>query len=269
MSVCGNNEIVDKYKEIFDLADRIIDKGISLLVGKEVDSTLKEVMLYHFVRSVKLLKSIKILCGAGYATEANVLLRSMLNLVFNIGWIVNRKVEKRIQRFIEFEPVKKYLNGEKLKKFGRIPKEEKKKYKNFFKKEYEEYLKKYNITEKGDLFSKGWSGKSLEEMAREIRAAPDYHILYDPLSDLEHTGVHSIGQFLRKTEEARIMLIEPNEEGVANSLLTSLHYFLKILEISVQIFDLDSRDIQEDIEEHCKLYKRYLDKTVPDWQDLL
>ena len=263
MSEYENKGIAVEHKDLFDLADRIIEKSIPILIGKEVDTTLKEVTLYHFVRSLRLVRSVKILCMAGCATEANVLLRSLLNLTINIGWIVNKEVDKRVQRFVEFEPVKKYLNGEKLKTFGSIPEEEKRKYSNFHKKDCEDFMKKYHIENIGVLNTRGWSGKSISEMAKEIGAISDYQILYNMLSDLEHTGPHSASQFLERTETTRTMRLEPSEEGIANSLLTSLHYYIKVLEISLHIFDLEIGKIKNEIEDHYKLFKKHVEKTVP------
>ena len=74
-----DKEILSKrFRELFQFIDRIIRTAPDAVTGQRIDSLAKAVVLYHYVRSIKLLQGVYTLCESGNGIEAAILLRSLV-----------------------------------------------------------------------------------------------------------------------------------------------------------------------------------------------
>ena len=199
----NNDKILrQKYQNLFNFSENTIEKSRNFLVGEKAATLEKQVTLFHFARAVYLLDAIYRLCAQGFATEAMVILRSLLNLYINIKWLTSGDSKKRFERFAEFEVVFKKLAIEAVIKYGAIKGEIKNTNLNIHDEEFDRVKKKYNLRKKRDLFS--WSGKSLSKMATNVNLEKEYSRIYSKLSSIEHTGPESVQNYLEYSKKEEL-----------------------------------------------------------------
>ncbi len=76
-------EIVSKrFSELFQFIDRSIRTAPDDVTGQRIDSLAKAVVLYHYVRSIKLLQGIYTLCESGNGIEAAILFKKFSEFVY-------------------------------------------------------------------------------------------------------------------------------------------------------------------------------------------
>ena len=92
-----------RFGELFQFIERTLDTASDAVTGQRIDSLEKAVVLYHYVRSLRLLRGIYTLCESGNGTEAAILLRSLVNLYINLKWLTQEDAENRMTRFAEFD----------------------------------------------------------------------------------------------------------------------------------------------------------------------
>ena len=248
--------LYQKYQDLFDFSENTIEKSHNFLVGEKAATLEKQVTLFHFARAVYLLDAIYRLCAQGFATEAMVILRSLLNLYINIKWLTSGDSKKSFERFAEFEVVFKKLAIEAVIKYGTIKDEIKNDNLNIHDKEFDRVMKKYNLGKKRDLFC--WSGKSLFRMATDVNLEKEYSIIYSKLSSMEHTGPESVKNYLEHSEERGFTIkAGPRDENIDLVLVTALEYYFKVQEITRKIFGLDCSALENDVQIFLELQNKY------------
>ena len=96
-----------KFNEFHEIINDI--KTVRLLtLEKESASTLpKQVVFFHYVKALSLLDAIQILTQKNKTNEAEIILRSLLNLFINLKWLTLTDSDKRMQRYADFEIISK------------------------------------------------------------------------------------------------------------------------------------------------------------------
>ncbi|MFQ5787404.1 MAG: DUF5677 domain-containing protein [Thermodesulfobacteriota bacterium] len=245
-----------KLSDLFQFIDRIIRTAPDAVTGQRVDSLIKAVVLYHYVRSIKLLQGIYTLCESGNGIEATILLRSLLNLYINLKWLTQEDIENRMTRFAEFEVIYKKLTMDKLKESRLLENKVPSNDYSVHDKDFETVKTKYNLKSDWDLFY--WSGKSIRQMAEDLGLERDYYVVYGYLSKIEHTSPSSVRSYLDDSIEGVITIsVGPSEDYVAISLITSPQYFLPIKKIVFNTFGLGIEDIDSDYVLLRELDKKY------------
>lgn len=151
-------------------------------MAQKVDSLKRAVVLYHHTRAINLLRCIAILCEKGNGIEATILLRSLLNLIINLKWLIKENSEDRLLRFAEFDAVYKKLTMDALRQYGSFSKSISEGDFSVHDEQFEVLKSKYNLKRDRDLYS--WSGTSIRKMAEDVGMTSDYHIVYGYLSKL-------------------------------------------------------------------------------------
>lgn len=238
-------EILSKrFSELFQFIDRIIRNAPDAVTGQRIDSLAKAVVLYHYVRSIKLLQGIYTLCESGNGIEAAILLRSLVNLYINLEWLTQKDIDNRMTRFAEFDVIYKKQTMDRLKE-SRLP-ENKVRSDDYsvHDQEFEKIKAKYNLKSR-DLFN--WSGKSIRLMAEDVGLEQDYYVVYGYLSRIEHTSPSSVRGYLDDSIEGVISIsVGPSEDYVEISLITSPQYFLPLKRITFETFGLGTEEIEND-----------------------
>jgi hypothetical protein len=250
--------LMHKYRDLFDFAERAIEKGPSFLAGKNANSPEKQVTLFHFVRAMYLLEGIHVLCTHGLATEAMVLLRSLLNLYINIKWLTATDVAQRFERFADFEVIFRKLAIQRVIDHGDIWDQIKDEDLSVHDQNFESIKKKYSLAKREDLFN--WSGKSIFEMASEqgVDLEKDYRIIYSRLSSIEHTGPESVRDYLDDSDTGATKIkAGPRDENIDLVLLTALEYYFNVKAIAHNAFDLEWPNLENDKEAFLTLQRKY------------
>lgn len=254
----------NKYSDVFTFTDRIVAKGPVSFKGKTVDSLAEKITLYHYARALYLLQSIKVLCSEGYATEAKIILRSLLNLFINIRWLTSEEIDYcnvnyRMERFADYDVVFKKKHQDNIIEFcpGAISEDEH----TFFDKEFERIKKKYpKDTNFDPMF---WSGRKIFKMASDVSLEREYRILYSQLSELEHTGPSSKNEYVDLSCKGKMKIrTGPIDKNITMVLLTAISCFIDVNAITHSIFKLELDDLKRDKEELNVLKNKYLQSLI-------
>lgn len=88
-------------EELIKLAIKIIEDGFAKMGGTIKNPKLVDrYLLVSTYKCYKFYKSIDILCSSGYTDESMPILRSLIEHVINIRWILNKDTNKRIKVFV-------------------------------------------------------------------------------------------------------------------------------------------------------------------------
>ena len=237
--------IYEKYQDLFDFTKSTIDESLNFVIGENANTLERRVTLYHFVRAAYLLDAIYRLCLQGLATEAMVILRSLLNLYINLKWLTAGDTKKRFERFDDFEVIFKKLAMDDIIQQGDIWDEIKNDNLTVHDKEFERIKKKYKLRERKNFFN--WTGKSIYKMANDkgVNLGKEYKIIYGNLSSIEHTGPDLVRSYLDDSENG-ITNIKPasRDENIDLALITALEYYFGVKAITHNIFDLSWNNIK-------------------------
>jgi hypothetical protein len=250
--------LAQKYGDLFEITKATIDKGPTFLAGQNANSMKKQVTLFHLVRAGYLLEATYTLCSQGLATEAMLVLRSLLNLYINLKWLTSADVEQRFQRYADFEVVFKKLAMQAAIDYGGIWDEIKDEDLTVHDHDFDFIKKKYGLTKKKDLFN--WSGKSIFSMASEkgVDLEKDYRIIYGQLSSIEHTGPESVRRYLDDSEKGTTLIkAGRRDESINLVLITALEYYFHVKAIAHTIFDVEWIALEKDREAFLKVRSTY------------
>jgi hypothetical protein len=247
-----------KYNDLFDFTKITIARGHKFLIGQNANTLAKQITLHHFVRAGYLLEATYTLCSHGLATEAMVILRSILNLYINLKWLTSTDAEQRFQRFADFEVIFKKLAMQTIVDYGDIWDEIKDENLTNHDQDFESVKKKYDLTKKKDFFN--WSGKSIFMMASEegVDLENDYRVIYGRLSSIEHTGPESVRQYLDDSEKGVTTIkVGPRDESIDLVLITALEYYFHVKAIAHTIFHFEWTELEKDKETFLKIRRKY------------
>lgn len=250
--------LAQKYGDLFDIARTTVEEGNAFLVGQNANSLAKRVTLFHFVRARYLFEAIFTLAMHGLATEAMVILRSLLNLYINIKWLTTADVIKRFERFADFEVIFKKLVMQTVIDLGDIWDETKGENLNMHDHDFESVKEKYGLKNKEGFFN--WSGMSIFRMASEegVDLGKEYRIIYGKLSSIEHTGPESVRHYLDDSEKGITNIkAGPRDENIDLVLITALEYYFHVKAITHNIFDVEWPALEREKEAFLKIRSRY------------
>lgn len=254
-----HNALARKYGDLFDFTKAVIDERLIFLAGQNANVTKEQVTLFHLVRAGCLLEAIHTLVTHGLATEAMVILRSLLNLYINLKWLTSTDTDQRFQRYADFEIVYRKLSMENIDQ-GDIPDKIKNENLTVLNQRFEAVKKKYYLTKKRDLFN--WSGMSIFKMASErgVDLKKEYQVIYGQLSSIEHTGPESIREYLDDSREGVTVKASPRDENIDLVLITALEYYFQVKAITHNIFEVEWTDLEKVKKEFLKIKSRDWDK---------
>jgi hypothetical protein len=250
--------LYNKYQDLFDFAKDTVGKSLNVVTGQNVNTLEKLVTLLHFARASYLLDAISKLCLEGLATEAMVILRSLLNLHINIKWLTTGNSKTRFERYADFEVIYRKLAIDEVIKHGDIWDEIKNDDFTIHDKDFERIKKKYKLKKRKDFFN--WSGKSIFQMAKEkdVNLEKEYKIIYGRLSSLEHTGPESVRDYLDDSERGKTKIkARPRDENIDLVLLTSLEYYFNVKAITHKIFDTEWPNLESVRQQFLHLRSKY------------
>jgi len=257
-----------EFRSYFDINEdirRFIDEVFQKNTISHRNEPLKGAAVFFFTKSIKTNSAIWHLCADGYGEDAAVLVRSLFNLVVNFYYILAQDSENRAKQYIEYYKITRLQIHNIIKKWPNkfssanisVEKEQE------IETEADEAIKEYKFDTK-----KPWSGKSILQMCKDIDSQnptknrsfeQNYDILYNYLSDFEHSNVMASGSYLNEDNNGWIANVNPSGELIQENLATSAGFLLVIAEKFYKIFDLKyEKDLQDFLERLEKLGKPLL-----------
>jgi len=183
-------EVYKEYKPLFDLHQQLLelfgetaDKGNAKEVPIENISKLQSVMGFLATKAIKTHVAIYLLCKNGAGQDAEILLRSLIEILISVKYLLFADSEKRADMYIGFFDFKTARDISKLKYDPKIG-EKLKEYEEEYNMKKEEFLKQHDIKDKNS-----WSGKKISEMAGETGLTEIYNKAYNFSSDMAHSNI--------------------------------------------------------------------------------
>jgi hypothetical protein len=245
-----DKKLEQRYQDLFGFTEKTVKKSRNFLVGEKPDTLGKKITLFHFARAAYLLDAIYRLCNQGFATEAMVILRSLLNLYINIKWLTSSNTAERLERFVDFGAVYEALALDRLAERRGLKA-------NFHPhREFELVKKKYGLKRRSDFFR--WSGKSIKQMAKDVNLDSEYDGVYSHLSAIEHTGPESAADYVEHPQGKILIKAGPRDNNIRLVLLTALKYYFFVEGITRGIFGADCSPLEKDTQEWSVLSIKYL-----------
>lgn len=232
------SKILSGHKALFEHCGRLIslaDLCFKRYTSKQKDlekSRYKNIILGFAGRSFKCFQAICLLCREGFAQDAQMLVRTMLENLINLKWI-GKEPERRsllweksgyedglkwAREIVEFPndywDVKDQVEQDK--------KDLEKKLENF-EGEHPE------ITQKVPL---------LIERCRKVNLLYLYHHIFRPYSHMIHGGFGALGSYFQKRAEGTRLDCTPSDKGVDEPLFYAFKCFSLILEEFAEEFGL-------------------------------
>lgn len=249
-------EVRTRYWSLFRRSADLSSCMKQLINKLESKSTLQEVVLYHVVRAHSILRAITAACSAGNASEAIVLLRSLLVLVINIRWMLREDAESRTERFADFEVVRKRLTADILVEYGRIPDEAKESYNGFLRTEVDAVRGKYGL--QGDEDLQSWSGISIVEMARQVDLVALYYLIFGYVADIDYTSPNMAGHYLDRDENGQARVMWSNsDDKIEQVMFSAMDFFVQTVQILLNVNELSSARFTRLAQKHLEQYERY------------
>lgn len=248
-------EMWKKYGNLFRYTRQILLKICPAVVGNQKDELPVRIVMYHYARAIKLLAAVRIICMKGYATEASILLRSLLNLCINLKWLTLKDSKRRMKKFADYEIVVLHNTMKKALKHGGPSKSRTAKVQQVGK-QAKAIKRKY---ESGDEWHPYfWSGKYISEMAKDVSMLDQYDLVYRQLSEREHTSPAAVRDFLEISASGGIRLkVGQSYEGIPMVLLSTLDYFLQTIGAGIEIVQLHGLDFVAEYKQFQKLHLKY------------
>ncbi|MFA6618800.1 MAG: DUF5677 domain-containing protein [Candidatus Neomarinimicrobiota bacterium] len=226
-------QVFDKYTNLIDDLNLIIEKSLKLLVDKVSTKKIDHLYaisiylnaIYGYKAIIQLLKN-----SEHYIIESNNILRSMLESLFVLKYLSKspKNAIKRIDnnyslyqnkrkldvlKYDDLEKLRIYINEDEIEEIRKVAKCNKKR-------------------------------TGIKKWANQAGLSKFYHVIYDTLSVEAHTNFKSISNKL-KIVDKNIIFNRPNEpQDYDTCLFTTFLIFLIVLETIQIIYKID---IEEDI----------------------
>lgn len=231
----------DHCEKIINLAEQIRDK----IPDKESNKYHHWVISGMFQKACKTSQAILMLMKKGYSEDAYSLLRSLMELTFNLGWILENEIdEEKIDRCRQFIDEVEFSRCNQLHRMLRFKEKmlssekEQQNINNLSK--YIETLKEMiekrqpqikNLEKKYRVKSKKYKGKVLPHISKRAENAGlelEYLAPYWMASDFVHSSAVSLNQFLAFDEIGPGIILGENYELVPNISIDLIRFLLGI-----------------------------------------
>lgn len=224
--------LFEKFKEAFKTAGYLLAEGIELLnicEDKDIplDSVVKIVFHYLYIKGLNHFWGIFLLCKEGLGDQSSILLRVLLELLINMKYIGDD--ENKAKRFADYEFAarKKQLNVvEKHSSLvGINVLESWLKNKPGIETGFNRFKQDY-ITDRRQLES--WSGKKISQIAKDSEMEKDYDLVYKYMSLLVHSSPGIAQRYMETGTKLRLKP-GPREDLIYKLLLSGCSYFLDLM----------------------------------------
>lgn len=252
------NDIKSKYKallsfnqELRNLADKMLDKSQKMVGPRDMFTA------FAIGKGYKTHGAVLLLGKQGYGEDASILARSLFDLLINLLYIQADQTDGRAYRYFQYDWIlrKKMLNYvlkkpdimEMIEERVDNPKPD-----DTTLKEVEEQAKL--AQQKNNYTEKGWSDKSLHDMAEEVGRSNAYKTIYRLQCQLDHNATRSVNEYAKHVRDGIVFEVGQSENWVEESLVIAFDFYYSILVASnshfkagfeAEILSLENRYISE------------------------
>jgi len=252
------SKVKSKYKallsfnqELRSLADKMLDREQKIVGPRDMFTA------FAIGKGYKTHGAILLLGRQGYGEDASILARSLFDLLINLLYIQADETDGRAYRYFQYDWIlRKKMLSYALQKpdiMKRIESREKNpKPDDTTLKEVEEQAKL--AQQKHNYNKKGWSDKSLHDMAKEVGRSNAYKTVYRLQCQLDHNATRSVNEYAKNKQEGIVFEIGQSENWVEESLVVTFDFFYSIIVafnshfkvgLETEILDLENRYVSE------------------------
>jgi hypothetical protein len=257
-----NIEIINLAKNLFDLSQEILR-----IFNKDVEEkdlrpskipAYKNTFLYQLNTSIAQFYSIILLCENKKAEPSLIILRSLLENLISMKFILIAQTDKEVilrnERFLEYKcfqmkkllrywkessnVVRKDIQQQVLSKETTILKE------------CESFKQKFGITSNRQLAN--WSGIPISDMAEKVDMTDEYSLIYTLCCNYTHPSFLGWVQNVKKTPDKTIFSHNTSNQTFL-ILQQSIIYFYELLFIFNILFELPCEEKLNDFQNKAKI----------------
>ncbi len=228
-----NNDIKSKYKallsfnqELRNLADKMLDKSQKTVGPRDMFSA------FAIGKGYKTHGAILLLSKQGYGEDASILARSVFDLLINLLYIQADQTDGRAYRYFQYDWIlRKKMFTHALSKPEIMNKVQERtnnpQPNDTTLQEVEEQAK---ITQQKNNYNKrGWSDKSLRDMAQEVGRIDAYNTVYRLQCQLDHNATRSVNEYAKQSKDGIVFEVGQSENWVEESLVIAFDFYYSIL----------------------------------------
>lgn len=240
--------ITAKNQELFELAEEA--RGLYLTSLREFNQkgfrlaqvpAHKRIFLFFITRMIKTFSAVVVLCREGYAQDAVPLLRTLLEILISVRYILRspKEADQKAVRFVDYKWVmlKRQLAEAEGEGAGEASAEVLNQRRKI-NEQFEEFKKKYAITSDKALVT--WSGKSTRDMAR--RAGKDllneYESAFRVDSQFSHPSIIGDRDYLDFRDNVLSFSFQPGDDGIVPGLKRAIHYLVCFFVLFDSLYEL-------------------------------
>lgn len=234
-----------RSSELFDIAaelHKLLDDVATEINKKQLQlsalENYKKSSLYFFVAAFKSFSAIHILCREGYGQDSSVVLRSLMENLISLKYILigdRKNRNERAERFVEYRWVelKRLIDYWENHAFNDALKE-----KVMSKKEevYETaaaFKKRYKAK---DLST--WAGISIRKMAEEVYMLEEYLLAYRLCCSFSHPSFIGLLERTDRVGDDVMFSSNPSFRGIIEDMKSAISFMMQFLILFDKIFDL-------------------------------
>lgn len=236
----------ERYPEHFKISKMVINQLVKWLHRTDIPAPQTALGIVKFasvIRAFNLYKSINILLENDHWEDAEILARSMFELLLNLEEVVRDKesAEEKAIRYLRFQYLQNYIHKANVDQYnvkkGRMPKKHASKLADMdktAKSVFSEFLSKNRKSE----WDKSWCNMSVYSLAKNSKnrmRISHYKVIYSLFSDLSHSSPYSVttAMSLGSTPEETEKLLEGHDnfekENMTLVLSLSTTWLIEIL----------------------------------------
>ncbi len=242
------NKIFTQNKELFDLAKKVKADSFLFLENFEARNVklddlapYQRIFLFFLTKAIKTYSAICILCQEGYGQDACVLLRSLLESLISVKYMLLDldSADEKALRFVEYKWVilKRYLSETKN-GLENEQKDDLYSKKKLIIDKFNEYKRKYNIVSDRALLS--WSGKTIKDMARitDKNLFREYESAFRIYSRFSHASIIGDNEYMDFKNNILTFSPSPGTIAVTSALKNAINYTMDFLRVFNDMFNL-------------------------------
>ena len=252
------NDIKSKYKallsfnqELRTLADKMLDKSQKMVGPRDMFTA------FAIGKGYKTHGAVLLLGKQGYGEDASILARSLFDLLINLLYIQADQTDGRAYRYFQYDWILRkkiftYALGkpeimDKIQERTINPRPD-----DATIQEVEEQAKLSQ--EKNNYTERGWSDKSLHDMAQEVGRIDAYKTVYRLQCQLDHNAARSVNEYAKQSQDGIVFEVGQSGNWVEESLVIAFDFYYSILVafnshfkagFGKEISDLENRYVAE------------------------
>lgn len=249
----SERSISEEFQPKIDHAYRLIADVRKVLEEQKdklnVDDALKVIVTFHLAKSVRTVRAIVNLCKSGWAVEAQILLRSLVELMITLNYIVDGGLDRAIL-YIEHDHILKKDILENI-----LKDEEMVQIVGYTEEDVREINSNYESVKKNYPNKYQWANKTIRKMADKVRLTFFYDYVYWMLSNTSHSNPRSGLYYMDVENDTPKFKFGPSSDWISPCLELSSEILIRVVSKLEEVFPIEiDNDLALLIERHREVF---------------